>query len=423
MIKAGRVSVNGQTVTDLAYMVDETKDEVRLDGKPISPTKHVYYMLNKPKGVISAVSTPFDETTVVDLIPEEKARVFPVGRLDKDTEGLIFLTNDGDFSYKLTHPSFEKEKVYECTVSGKVTAKGLASLRDGIMLSDGTKLAGADVRLARGRKEGRQFVYEITLREGKNREVRKMFEAVGAKVISLKRISEGGIGLGSLSVGGYRPLSQKEVNWLMSENNRGKRSSGSRFASEPKSSLPRGRQNRNANSRAHQGSLRAGKGSSPSYSRDNRTQSGYKQRQTNANRQTSAANSARRDAGSARSIKYSGQEANRQPSGEKSARIEGRKAGNTTSQPASRPYTTGNASRTAKPQSGRARKPASQSHASQSRGKSESAKRQTDSTSQAKYGAKKNANGRQTNEAKSSDNRQRVGKAVPNPKGISKHPR
>jgi 23S rRNA pseudouridine2605 synthase len=216
MILGGRVSVNGSVIKSLSFQVDEKKDDVRLDGKPLKMSRKVYYVINKPKGVISAVSTPFQEQTVVEFVKEETERIYPVGRLDKDSEGLLFLTNDGDFAFRLTHPRFEKEKTYEASVSGKVTSEDIADLRRGVNLGGGESSSPALVRLLHVHS-GKFPVYSITLKEGKNRQIRRMFEAVGASVVSLKRVSEGGVGIEGLRPGQYRRLTSKEVAYLSSE--------------------------------------------------------------------------------------------------------------------------------------------------------------------------------------------------------------
>ena len=212
----GLISVNGATVKDLFFQVNEGKDIVTLGGKQVTAQSNVYYMLNKPKGVISAVSTKHGEQTVTDLIADEASRIFPVGRLDKDSEGLIFLTNDGDFALKLTHPRYGKEKSYEAAINRKISSKEQHALERGVGIGDGEVSAPAQVRLLIYR-EGKHPVYLVTIKEGKNRQVRRMFEAIGASVVSLKRVSEGGVSLSGLKAGEYRKLTKKEVALLMSD--------------------------------------------------------------------------------------------------------------------------------------------------------------------------------------------------------------
>lgn len=212
-IMQGRISVNGNLVTNLATDINEHKDKVTMDGKPLTYEQEaVYYMLNKPKGVISAANSRYGETTVVDLIEGEENRIYPIGRLDKDTTGLIFLTNDGSLAYKLTHPRFEREKIYEALVKGKIDIEDINKLKKGVM-SEGDKLIAANVRLVKMIK-GNSLLH-VTLREGKKREVRRMLKVIGHPVEELKRISEGGIELGNLKEGEYRKLTRNEVRKLL----------------------------------------------------------------------------------------------------------------------------------------------------------------------------------------------------------------
>ncbi len=212
IILAGRVMVNNTIVTDLAYQIDEKKDRVFVDNILITLEEDlVYYMLNKPLEVISAASTKHGEITVVRLIKDEDKRIFPVGRLDKETGGLIFLTNDGDFAYKLTHPKFKKTKVYEALLTGKVDNRDITKLSKGVIL-DGKMTSGAQIELLKMIKGN--TLLRITISEGRNRQIRRMCEIIGHPVLSLIRISEGGISLGELKPGEYRKLNKKEVEKL-----------------------------------------------------------------------------------------------------------------------------------------------------------------------------------------------------------------
>ncbi len=216
IILAGKVKVNGVIVKDLAYQIDETKDIVLLNNKRLCLDEDmVYYVLNKPKDVISAVTSRHNETTVVDLISEEKSRIFPVGRLDKDTEGLIILTNDGDLAYRLTHPKFERSKTYEALLRGRLDSQTILKLSNGIMI-EGKKTAKASVHLLKMIK-GNSLI-QITLKEGRNRQIRKMGRSIGHPVISLRRVEEDGIKLGNLPVGEYRKLTNKEITMLRQHN-------------------------------------------------------------------------------------------------------------------------------------------------------------------------------------------------------------
>ena len=217
IITQGRVTVNGNTVTDLSFQVDEGKDEVLVDGKPAVPEDgSEYILLYKPKNVVSAVSSKYDEVTVTDLIDSREKRLFPVGRLDKDSSGLLLLTNDGDFAYRMTHPKFNKKKVYELTVRGRISPENVQKLMNGVII-DGEKVRADEAKLLKARSA--ESLLLISLHEGKNRQIRKMCEAVGHRVTELKRISEGGLTLGDLKPGEYRKLTQKEVISLMSGTN------------------------------------------------------------------------------------------------------------------------------------------------------------------------------------------------------------
>ncbi|MCL1912870.1 MAG: rRNA pseudouridine synthase [Eubacteriaceae bacterium] len=213
LVTSGRVKVNGEVVVQLGFDVSQG-DIVEVDSKVVSPDlNYVYYMLNKPRGVISASSSTHGDTTVVDLIKGGSGqRIYPVGRLDKDSEGLIFLTNDGDFAYQLTHPKFEKVKEYDVVVSGPVDHAMATRLRKGVSDKTNEKLQ-AKVRIVKTAPD--KSLLHITLREGKNRQIRRMVEIVGRTVISLKRVSEGGLRLESLGVGEYRQLSNAEVDSLL----------------------------------------------------------------------------------------------------------------------------------------------------------------------------------------------------------------
>ena len=214
LIAEGRVKVNGKTVTEFGVKVEIGADSVELDGKKLEPVLKKYYiMLNKPSGYVTTMSDEFGRPTVVELISGEiKARLFPVGRLDFDTEGLLLMTNDGDFSYKVTHPKFEKEKTYIAEVGGGLTISGLNRLRRGIKLEDFTTSPAAVEIL--DSKAGRPEI-KITIHEGKNRQVRRMFEAIGTKVLSLRRIAIGEVELGNLPHGRWRHLTSHEIKCLI----------------------------------------------------------------------------------------------------------------------------------------------------------------------------------------------------------------
>lgn len=211
MIEAGRVTINGKVAT-LGANVEET-DEVIVDGKLISVAekKEEYYIMNKPKGVICTVSDDRGRKTVMDLLPEGVGRVFPVGRLDYETEGLLILTNDGDLSYRLTHPTNEIPKTYMAKIEGTMTEKDLNPLRSGVEL-DGVMTKKCKAHIVETHKEYTKV--HVTITEGRNRQVRRMFEAIGRNVAFLKRVSIGKLKLSGLNRGEVRPLTEEEIAYL-----------------------------------------------------------------------------------------------------------------------------------------------------------------------------------------------------------------
>ena len=213
MIEEGRVKVDGKTVNELGTKVEIGANRVFLDGEELKIVNKKYYiMLNKPIGYISAVTDQFDRPTVVDLVKEEiKANVYPVGRLDYDTEGLLLLTNDGDFTYRVTHPKHNITKTYIATLRGGINLKQLNELRRGVRIED-YKTSPAEVEILDS-VPGYSTV-KVTIHEGKNRQVRKMFETVGCSVSALKRVSVGEVELGGLPLGRWRYLTSYEVNYL-----------------------------------------------------------------------------------------------------------------------------------------------------------------------------------------------------------------
>lgn len=214
IISAGRVSVNGEKITEQGVKVEIGADTVKVDGKIIKPSGKMYYiMLNKPVGYVTTVKDQFERPTVIDLVGTEiSERIFPVGRLDYETEGLLLLTNDGDFTYKVTHPKHNIEKTYIAVLKGGISIKGLAQLRGGVRLDDGFVASPAKVEMLDA--ENGHTTIKITIHEGKNRQVRRMFEAVGSKVKELQRVSIGTVELGNLPLGRWRHLTSHEVNYL-----------------------------------------------------------------------------------------------------------------------------------------------------------------------------------------------------------------
>jgi 23S rRNA pseudouridine2605 synthase len=208
MIAAGRVSVDGEVVTDPARDVD-AGSAVAVDGRPLAGAEpRATYMLNKPVGVLSTARDTHGRTTVLELIPDEGLRLYPVGRLDADSSGLILLTNDGALANRLMHPSFEVAKTYRVTLGGRALGEdALRALRDGVELEDGRTAPASARRLSAN-------VIELTIHEGRNRQVRRMCEAVGRRVAELQRIEFGPLRLEGLRSGAYRRLSARELERL-----------------------------------------------------------------------------------------------------------------------------------------------------------------------------------------------------------------
>lgn len=212
LIKQGRVRVNGSPVTDMGSKVNEN-DVVELDGRRLLlEEKKVYILLNKPVGYVTTSKDQFARKTVLDLIHDIKERVYPVGRLDYDTSGLLILSNDGDFTYKLTHPSHEVEKVYIAKVEGTPNENEINNFEKGLYIED-YKTSPAKLKVVE--KAGKYSVLEITIHEGRNRQVRKMCEAIGHPVVDLRREAVGNVRLDSVPVGQWRHLSDNEVEGLI----------------------------------------------------------------------------------------------------------------------------------------------------------------------------------------------------------------
>lgn len=213
MIDAGRVRVNGRPVTEQGVKVEVGCDKVELDGELITAVhKRIYIALNKPEGYITTMKDQFGRPTVMDLVEKEiHTRVFPVGRLDYATEGLLLMTNDGDWANRVTHPSFECRKKYYAVLKGVLTIPELNRLRRGVML-DGRKTAPAECEIME--IDMGMTLVEITIREGRNRQVRRMFETVGHEVRKLRRDRIGIIELGNLPEGRFRHLTSAEVEYF-----------------------------------------------------------------------------------------------------------------------------------------------------------------------------------------------------------------
>jgi 23S rRNA pseudouridine2605 synthase len=214
LISEGRVEVNSEVVLEQGRRVDPEHDVIRVDGSRIPPPRrHRYLALNKPRGVVATMNDPEGRRTVADLIAQHSSeRLFHVGRLDTDTEGLLILTNDGDLAHRLAHPSFQVPKTYIAEVNGAVGEQTLSRLRRGISLEDGP-VQPTSVKIVS--TAGDKTLLKITIQEGRNRIVRRTMEAVGHPVRRLSRIGIGPVRLGNLKVGEYRDLTREELGGLL----------------------------------------------------------------------------------------------------------------------------------------------------------------------------------------------------------------
>lgn len=212
LILEGKVKVNGKVVKELGTKVSNS-DVIEVNGIKLEKEDKVYYLLYKPKAVISAVTDDKGRKTVTDLFKHVPERIFPVGRLDYETTGLLLLTNDGEFSFQMTHPKFKIDKTYIARVKGIPTIEGLKNLQRGIKLEDG-KTAPAKVSMTSYDEKAGKAICEITIHEGRNRQVRRMFEAIGTPVVKLKRERFAFLDLAGLNPGEYRQLSKHEVKLL-----------------------------------------------------------------------------------------------------------------------------------------------------------------------------------------------------------------
>ena len=212
IILAGRVAVNGETVCELGRKVESSQDRVTLDGQPVRAKRKIYVALNKPRGLVCSRKDELARATVYGLLPKEWGHLHSVGRLDFNTEGLLFLTNDGEFSLRLTHPRYGVRKKYVATVEGRVEPAILRRFTDGLW-HQGEKLKAEKARLIPASKS--QSVVELELAEGKYREVRRLFESQGITVKRLQRIQIGRIKLGELRAGKWRTLTEPEIKSLL----------------------------------------------------------------------------------------------------------------------------------------------------------------------------------------------------------------
>lgn len=211
LITSGRVEVDRQVTTELGTRVDPERQDVRVDGAPLRPQKHVYFAVNKPLGVVSTNRDPSGRPRVIDLVPVQGQRLFPIGRLDLNSEGLILVTNDGELANRLTHPRYEVPKTYRVLVAGRPEPQSLDKLLRGVHLAEG--VARADrIEVKSYHKES--TILEMVLREGRNREIRRILAKLGHKVLRLVRIRVGPVKLGALPPGKSRRLTREEVDAL-----------------------------------------------------------------------------------------------------------------------------------------------------------------------------------------------------------------
>ena len=211
LIESGKVRVNGR-VACLGDKVDPKRDKVTVRGKTvIAVTQKVYIMLHKPRGYVTTMSDEFDRKNVSDLVKDVGVKVFPVGRLDRDSEGLLIMTNDGELANQITHPSSHVNKTYRVTVGGAVEDEQIEKLSSGIVI-DGKKTQPCDVFVIERRKD--RTVLSFIIQEGRNRQIRKMCDAVGLQVLRLKRVEIAGVKLGGLKVGAWRKLNEREMTRL-----------------------------------------------------------------------------------------------------------------------------------------------------------------------------------------------------------------
>lgn len=214
MVKEGRVKVNGILVLEPGYDVNDW-DTVEIDGKKLDiyEENKVYYMLNKPEGYITTSNDQFGRKSVVDLMDGIKERVYPVGRLDYETSGLLIMTNDGEMTYKITHPKHNIDKIYLAKVRGTLSDDDIDRFQRGLIIDGEYKTSPAKLKVLKA-IDSNHYIAKVAIHEGHNRQVRKMFEAIGQKVVHLKRVSIGRVKLGDLKKGEFRSLTDEEIQYL-----------------------------------------------------------------------------------------------------------------------------------------------------------------------------------------------------------------
>lgn len=231
LIREGRVEVDRRVVSELGFRVDPDVHEIRVDGEVVRIASRVYYVVNKPQGVVSTNYDPSGRPRVIDLVPPHD-HLFTVGRLDRSSEGLILVTNDGELANRLAHPRYGVAKTYRVEVAGHPTPEELEQLTKGVHLAEG-KVQASEVRLKKRFKQS--TLVEIVLREGRNREIRRMLARLGHKVMRLKRIALGSLKLGEMPVGGFRKLERQEVAALREAAAAAKAQSGATGSAKPRS--------------------------------------------------------------------------------------------------------------------------------------------------------------------------------------------
>ena len=216
LIESGKVEVNGQVIKEMGFNVDEHKHIVKVNGKIIKPQEEkIYILLNKPEGYVTTVKDQFNRKNVIDLINGVKERIYPIGRLDYETSGLLILTNDGDLTYKLTHPKHEIDKTYIARVRGIPNSYKIKEFEKGLKIEDYIT-APAKFKVLESNKDKNYSICEIKIHEGRNRQVRKMCKEIGHPVYHLQRVSMGKIKLSNLEKGKWRYLNKEELDYLKS---------------------------------------------------------------------------------------------------------------------------------------------------------------------------------------------------------------
>lgn len=216
LIRDGRIHVNGQKIHEMGHKADPSRDLITCDGKPISCEQKIYILLNKPAGYVTTLSDPQGRPVVTDLLTDISLRLFPVGRLDLDTEGALLMTNDGALTNAILHPKFEVKKNYEALVAGSPSPESLKRLEQGLVI-EGRRTRPATIQILK--RTPSQTLIKVVIHEGKKRQVRKMFQAIQHRVLHLKRTAYGKLTLGTLPLGAYRILSASEVEKIFVDKN------------------------------------------------------------------------------------------------------------------------------------------------------------------------------------------------------------